>query len=281
MILVTGASGNVGTALLTRLHADGVAARAAYRDPHTTAQVIESGGQAVTLDLTMPDTIGPALDGIEAVFLLGATSPAQTTHELNMLAAARAVGVRVVKLSVWRADEGLTPIARLHQPVEQSLVTSGLPWTILRPNFYLQNFLRQPSIRDAGEFSLPLITAPISFVDVDDIARVAARVLTTDGHDGRVYDLTGPKALTYAEAAEEFSDVLGKPVRYVGLPDDEARVAMLSRGMPEFHVDALIGVARAYRDGGAETVTSTVADITGRAALGFADFVRRNLNFFD
>ncbi|NIY62455.1 Rossmann-fold NAD(P)-binding domain-containing protein [Streptomyces malaysiensis] len=95
--------------------------------------------------------IGPALDGIEAVFLLGATSPAQTTHELNMLEAARAVGVRVVKLSVRRADDGLSPIARLHQPVEQSLVTSGLPWTILRPYFYLQNFLRQPSIREAGE----------------------------------------------------------------------------------------------------------------------------------
>lgn len=73
------------SALLTRLHANGVAARAAYRDPHTTAQVITSGGQAVTIDLTMPDTIGAALDGREAVFLLGATSPAQTTHELNML----------------------------------------------------------------------------------------------------------------------------------------------------------------------------------------------------
>ncbi|MGW1750450.1 NAD(P)H-binding protein [Streptomyces sp. NPDC002092] len=217
MILVTGASGNVGTALLTRLHNDGVAARAAYRDPRTTGQVTRSGGRAVTLDLAVPDTIGPALDGIETVFLLGATGPDQTTHELNMLEAARAVGVRVVKLSVWRADEGLSPIARLHRPVEQALITSGLPWTILRPNFYLQNFLRQPSIREAGEFSLPLITAPISFVDIGDIARVAARVLTTDGHDGCVYDLTGPKALTYAEAAEEISAVLGKPVRYVGL----------------------------------------------------------------
>ena len=281
MILVTGASGNVGTALLTRLHAAGVAARAAYRDPRTTAQVIRAGGEAVTLDLSKPDTIGPALHGIETVFLLGATSPAQTTHELNMLEAARAVGARVVKLSVWRADEGLSPIARLHQPVEQALVTSGVPWTILRPNFYLQNFLRQASIREKGEFSYPLITAPISFIDVDDIARVAARVLTTDGHDGCLYDLTGPKALTYAEAAEEFSAVLGKPVRYVGLADDEARAAMLSRGTPEFHVDALIGVARAYRDGGAETVTSTVADLTGREALGFADFVRRNRTFFE
>lgn len=281
MILVTGASGRVGKALLTCLRAEGAAVRAAYRDPRATAREIESGGRAVTLDLARPETLGPALDGIGTVFLLGATSPAQTTHELNMVEAARAAGARVVKLSVWRADEGLSPIARLHRPVERALAASGLPWTVLRPNFYLQNFLSQPSIREAGEFSLPLITAPISFVDTGDIARVAARVLTTEGHDGRVYDLTGPRALTYAEAAEEFSAVLGRPVRYVGVPDDRARAALLGRGMPEFHADAVIGVARAYRDGGAETVTSTVADLTGSAPLGFVEFVRRNRHSFE
>ncbi|MEU8031520.1 NAD(P)H-binding protein [Streptomyces sp. NPDC049099] len=235
----------------------------------------------MTLDLGRPDTLGPALDGVGTVFLLGATGPAQTTHELNMVEAARAAGARVVKLSVWRADEELSPIARLHRPVEQALAASGLPWTILRPNFYLQNFLGEPSIREAGEFSLPLITAPISFVDTGDVARAAARVLTTGGHDGRVYDLTGPQALTYAEAAEEFSAVLGRPVRHVGLSDDRARAALLGRGLPEFHVDALMGVARAYRDGGAGTVTSTVADLTGSQALGFAEFVRRNRRFFE
>ncbi|MGJ5755945.1 uncharacterized protein YbjT (DUF2867 family) [Streptomyces puniciscabiei] len=280
MILVTGASGNVGSALLAHLATDGVPARAAYRDPRTTARVIESGRHAVTLDLAVPETLAPALDGIDTVFLVGATGPDQTTQELNMVQAARAVGARVVKLSVWRADEGLTPIARLHRPVEQALVASGLPWTILRPNFYLQNFLRLPSIRAAGEFSLPLINAPISFIDVGDIARVAARVLTTEGHDGRVHDLTGPEALTYAEAAQEFSRVLGRPVRHVGLPDDETRAVMLRRGIAEFHADALIGVARAYRDGGAEAVSSTVPDLTGRAALGFAEFVRGNRDHF-
>lgn len=280
MILVTGASGSVGGALLTCLRGTGVAVRAAYRDPRTTARVIGSGGRAVTLDLAVPDTLGPALDGVETVFLLGATGPDQTRHELNMVEAARVAGVRVVKLSVWRADEGLSPIARLHRPVEAALAASGLLWTVLRPNFYLQNFLRQPSVREADEFRVPLINAPISFVDVGDIARAAARVLTTEGHDGRVYDLTGPRALTYAEAAEEFSAVLGRPVRYVGLPDDRARAALLGRGMPEFHVDALIGVARAYRDGGADTVTPTVAELTGRTPLGFADFVRRNRAVF-
>ncbi|KUN07208.1 hypothetical protein AQI95_11210 [Streptomyces yokosukanensis] len=280
MILVTGASGNVGGALLQCLRAAGAATTAAYRDPRRTDQVRGAGGQAVTLDLAVPDTLGPALDGVETVFLLGATGPAQTTQELNLVEAARVVGARVVKLSVWRADEGLTPIARLHRPVEQALIESGLPWTVLRPNFYLQNFLRQSSVREAGEFALPLINAPISFVDAGDIARVAAHVLTTDGHDGRVYDLTGPQALTYDQAAQEFSAVLGRPVRHVGMPDDRARAVMLGRGMPRFQVDALIEVARAYRDGGAETVTPTVADLTGRAPSGFADFVRRNRHVF-
>ena len=186
----------------------------------------------------------------------------------------------MVKLLVWWANDELTPVARLHRPVEQALVASGLPWTVLRPNFYMQNFLRQQSIRAAGEFGFPLITAPISFIDAGDIARVAARVLTTDGHDGRVYDLTGPQPLTYSEAAEVFSDVLGKPVRYAPLPDEQARAAMLGRGMPEFYADALIDVARAYRDGGAETVTSTVPDLTGHPALTFADFVLRHHNLF-
>ncbi|MFI9387630.1 NmrA family NAD(P)-binding protein [Kutzneria sp. NPDC052558] len=166
----------------------------------------------------------------------------------------------------------------LHRPVEDALASSGLRWTMVRPNFYLQNFLRQASIRESGRFSFPLITAPISFVDVGDIADVAARVLTTEGHDSKIYSLTGPKALSHTEAAEVFSDVLGKPVRYLGLPDEQARAALLSRGMPAFQVDTLIEVARAYRDGGAEMVTSAVPDPTGHAALGFADFVRRHRN---
>jgi uncharacterized protein YbjT (DUF2867 family) len=275
-ILVTGASGTVGTALLAHLRTGAVPVRAAYRDPRRAAQ--ETG--AVTLDLGVPETLGPALDGVDTVFLIGATGQDQTTQELNLVRAAQKADARVVKLSVWRADERLTPIARLHQPVEEALTSSGRSWTVLRPNFYLQNFLRRQSIRDDGEFGFPLITAPISFIDAEDVARVAAHVLTTEGHDGRVYDLTGPQALTYDEAAAVFSDVLGRPVRYVGLPDDRTRAAMLARGMPEFQVDTLIDVARAYRDGGADRVTSTVADLTGRAPLGVADFVRRHAAAF-
>ncbi|WP_326835481.1 NAD(P)H-binding protein [Amycolatopsis rhabdoformis] len=277
MILVTGASGNVGSALIGLLGTD---ALAAYRDPDKTARAIAAGQPAVTLDLGKPETLPPGLAGVDTVFLLGAISPAQTGHELAMLDAARTLGARVVKLSVWRADEERSPVARPHRPVEEALRTSGLAWTILRPNFYQQNFLAQRSIRAAGEFGFPAITAPISFVDAADIARVAAVVLTTDGHDGRVYDLTGPAALTYPEAAEVFSSVLGRPIRYRGLPDEEARAALLGRGVPQFHADALVDVARAYRTGGAGTVTTTVADLTGRPASDLADFVRRHRAVF-
>ena len=194
-----------------------------------------------------------------------------------MVTAARAAGVRrVVKLSVWRAPEELTPIARLHRPVEQALADSGLEWTLLRPNFYMQNFLRlmARSIRATRSFSQPESRAPVSFVDARDVAQVAAHVLTSPGHEGRSYDLTGPQALTFDQAASVLSDVIGSRVTFAGISDDQARAVMLADGLPLGYVESLIEVARAYRDGGAQRVTSSVQDLIGRPATSFAAFVR-------
>src|SRR5438067_265230 len=115
MILVTGASGNVGSALLAELRALGFPARPAYRDP------AKAGDGAAILDFADPAGFPAALDGVDTTFLLAPTTPRQAELELNAVAAAREAGVRVVKLSVWRADEGLTPIARLHRPAEEAL----------------------------------------------------------------------------------------------------------------------------------------------------------------
>lgn len=159
-----------------------------------------------------------ALDGVDTVFLLGVMSPDQTAHELAVVDAAEAAGVRrVVKLSVWRADEGLTPIAHLHRPVEQRLRASSLGWTLLRPNFYMQNFSRQMGASiGAGVLAQPATDAAISVVDTRDIAEVAAAVLVDESYDERILALTGPEALTYSQAACIFSTVLGCPVRYLG-----------------------------------------------------------------
>ena len=283
MIVVTGASGAVGSALLGELRACAHPVRAAYRSPAQAAQAVDAGQPAVAVDFSDPATLPPALDSATALFLLGAMSPAQAEQELNVVSAAQAAGIpRVVKLSVWRADEQLTPIARLHRPVEQALESSGLGWTFLRPNFYMQNFSRQmsASIRDDGMLAQPATSAPISFVDISDVARVAARALTTPGHDGKTYDITGPAALTYDQAAATFTQELGRPVRFIGLSDQQARAGMLQRGLPEFYADALLDVSRAYRHGGVGQVTSTVHDLTGQPPVTFTQFVRDHRSAF-
>ena len=283
MILVTGAGGAVGSAVLRELRAAGQPARAAHHSPAKTERAVAAGHDAVTVDFARPETLPPALDGVRTVFLLGAMGPDQTAEECNVVAAAATAGVeRLVKLSVWRADEELTPIARLHRPVELALMASGLAWTLLRPNFYMQNFTRQfaGAIAAAGVFAQPDIRAPISFLDVADIARVAAGVLTSKASAGQIHNLTGPEALSYEQAAVVLSRVLERPVRYVGLSDEEARAGMLGRGLSPFYADALIDVARAYRDGGAESVTPAVRELTGREPTTFEQFVREHRAVF-
>jgi uncharacterized protein YbjT (DUF2867 family) len=280
MILVTGAGGGVGAELLAQLREAGHPARGGYRSEQ---RALQAGGDAVVFDLDRPDGLADGLDRIDEMFVVGAMGPRQTEQELAAVAAAAQAGVRhVVKLSVWRADELLTPIARIHRPVEEALEASGVAWTFLRPNFYMQNFARQmaTSISTAGEIVQPASWAPISFVDTRDVARVAAAVLTGDGHDGRAYALTGPQALTFERAAQTFAAVLDQPCAFVELSDDEARARMVARGLPDFHVDALIEVSRAYRDGGAETVTDDVEQLTVRRATSLSTFVRDYQHLF-
>jgi uncharacterized protein YbjT (DUF2867 family) len=282
MILVIGAGGSVGGGLLAELRESGVSCRAAFHSADRTAASVAAGQPAVTIDLAERATLAPAMSDVDTVFLMCGTGPAQTGNELNAVAAAVATGVRrVVKLSVWRADEELTPIARLHRPVEQAIEASGLAYTFLRPNFYLQNFARQAGeIRATGAFSQPIANAPISFIDVGDVARSAARVVTEDGHDKAIYDLTGPAALTYDEMAEVLTAELGRPVRFTGLSDEQALAGLRASGVPDFHARALVEVGQAYRDGGAERVTDTVRALTGRAPTSAAEFVRANRALF-
>jgi uncharacterized protein YbjT (DUF2867 family) len=152
---------------------------------------------------------------------------------------------------VWGADEGGFALARLHGEIERALQRSDVPFTLLRPNGFMQNFVTHMtgSIRAQGAFYLPGGDAKISHVDVRDIAKVAARALTSREHDGKAYALSGPEALTYGEAADVLSRVLGKTVRYVPVSDENARNSMIGSGMPAFYADYLVDLNRFYRTG--------------------------------
>jgi len=274
MILVTGAGGTVGTALVEQLKAQRHAFRAAYHSPPKAEKAKQAGVDAVALDFGQPGSLAPALAGIDAVFLLGTGIRGQVERELNVVDAARAAGVRrLVKLSSWGAADGRFLIARFHREVESAIEASGLAWTFLRPNGFMQNFL-ELGIASIRAIHLPAADARISHIDARDIARVAARVLTTSGHEGKAYELSGPHDLSYREVAGVLSRVLGTQIRYVALTDDAARAHLLATGMPDFHVDHLIDLFRAYRDGAGAAVTFDVRSVTGRDPVSFEQFVR-------
>ena len=278
MILITGATGNVGTELARLLSTQGVPFRTMVRSPEA-AQKIEAlaGAELVAGDFSAPEIVARALTGIERAFLLTPSSEQAEAQQSSFVDTARRVGVRhVIKLSQWAADAS-SPVRflRYHAVIEQAIRSSGLAFTFLRPNLFMQGLLGfRDSIVREGRFYAAAGEARISAVDVRDIAAVAAEALTGPGHEGHTYDITGPEALSHAEMADRLSTALGRHIEYIDAPSADMRQALLGVGFPTWQADGLIEDYEHYRRGEASDVTSTVQEITGQAARSFAQFAR-------
>ncbi|HKP15261.1 MAG TPA: SDR family oxidoreductase [Gemmatimonadaceae bacterium] len=277
MILVTGAGGNVGRPLIDELAAAGMPARAAYRSADKAARAKAAGLDAVTVDYARPETLPPALDGVDAVFLLATGVQGQVEGETSVVNAAKAAGVRrIVKLSVFGAAEEEFGFARTHRPVERAIEASGLAWTHLRPASYMQNFTNfmAPTIRSQHAIYTLIPDAVFNHVDTRDVARVAAMVLTRDGHDGQAYTLTGPRSFSYRDAARTIGDVTGTPVQVVALTESDIRAGMKSHGVPDVYANHLVDLDRWYESGKGDMRTTSIHDVTGREPTSFESFVR-------
>jgi uncharacterized protein YbjT (DUF2867 family) len=278
MILITGASGNVGTELARVLKSRGVPFRAMVRSPEVAKRIdILADAELVAGDFNDSATVARALARIERAFLLTPSSEQAEAQQSEFVEVARREGVgHIVKLSQWAADAG-SPVRflRYHAAVEQAVRASGLAYTFLRPNLFMQGLLAyRASIVAEGRFFAAAGDARISAVDVRDIAAVAAAALTEPGHEGRTYDITGPEALTHAEMAERLSDALGRRVEFVDVPPDAMRQALIGFGVPVWQADGLIEDYAHYRRGEASAVASGVQDVTGGAPRSFAEFAR-------
>ena len=276
MILVTGAGGNVGRPLIEQLASAGMPARAAYHSADKAARARAAGLDAVAVDYARPETLSPALDGVDAVFLLAAGVQGQIEGETNVVRAAKAAGVRrIVKLSVFGVAEEEFGFARTHRPVEREIEASGLAWTFLRPASYMQNFTNfmAPTIRSQHAIYTLIPDAVFNHVDTRDVARVAATVLSRDGHEGKAYTLTGPHSFSYREAARAIGVVTGAPVQVVALTESDIRAGMKSHGVPDLYADYLVDLDRWYESGKGDQLTSSIRDITGREPTTFERFV--------
>ena len=277
MILLTGATGKVGGELAKLVATKGIPARALVRDADQAATLQGLGLGIVQGDLDRADTLRAALEGVDRAFFLPANGPKQVEQGANFIEAAIAAGVRhVVKVSGFLPDANSPNAnARRHWATNQALRASGLAWTLLRPNFYMQNLLMfAATIREHGRFHLNAGTAVCGMVHVRDVAAVAAVCLTEAGHEGHDYPLTGPAAISFGDAAAELSAAAGRPVSYVPLGDADFRQHLLAQGTSDDTADVLTETYKGVGEGRFSLVTDTVALVAGRAASPFADFAR-------
>jgi len=284
MIVVIGATGAVGSALLPLLAGQDVSLRALAHSKAGRERIEALGVEAVEGDLDQPATLDRAVEGCDRVFLVSPPHPDQVAREQAAIDAAGRAGIaQVVVLSVMGAGAD-SPIAfaRWHAEIDEHLRASGLGWTILRPSGFMQaHLLPVATVTAEGRWYGMTGDGATAYVDLRDVAAVAATVLTTPGHTGAVYELTGPAALSQPEAAAQLSDVLGRPVAYVDLPAEVFRANLAGAGLPDWLADAVVALYQTTRNGHAATVTNTVELVTGHPPRPYRELVETRRDDFD
>jgi uncharacterized protein YbjT (DUF2867 family) len=283
MVLVTGATGNVGSAVVRALVSRGVAVRAFVRDAGKARELLGDDAELAVGDLSNAASIRSALDGVERIFLSSADGPEKVAHETAVVDAAAAAGAHlIVKCSTIGAAIG-SPMRPFdwHGRIEEHLRRSDLPAVFLHSCFYMTNLLASAEqVRHEHRLFAPAGQGRIAMIDPRDTAAVAAVALTEDGHRGRTYVLTGPQAITYAQVAEELSRATGEHVEFVDVPDEAARQALVAAGMPDWLVEHLGALFPFIREGGLEPTTDTVHALTGREPRAFAEFAENHAHAF-
>lgn len=280
MIAVIGATGNTGRAVVKELRALGEDPLCVVRNADKAREVLGADARTAVAEITDRAALQKALQGIKRVFVVTGHNPQAGDQQIGILEAAKAAGVEFfAKVSGGRAVVGPdveSVVGRGHHAVEEAMKRSGLDWVILRPGLFMQNTLAQAqSIKTEGR----LVQAyakdlPIAFIDVRDTGALGARILRDPAkHAGKTYSFTGITS-TFEEFAKVFSQVLGKPVTYVGAPLDQAEQGMKTRGMPDWLVRHMIAMGRAGANGAFSSEnTGPIREIVGRPPLTTKEFV--------
>lgn len=281
-ILVSGASGTVGSEVVRQLSSTkDVNIKAAARSVDKIKNLEGDKVKAVPVDYNKPESLKEALKNVDRLFLL--TPDVPNAHELasNLVnEAKKAEVIHIVKQSIMGADlEANVSTMRLHRQAEKIIEQSGIPFTFLRPNEFMQNFINfhGHSIKSNNAFYIPLEDAKVSIVDVRDIATVAVKSLIENGnnkHNNKTYLITGPEALSYHRMAELLSNATGKKISYVNVSEEEARGAMKEMGMDDWLINTISELFNYFRKGYASQVSSGVEEVTGKKPISFAQFAK-------
>jgi (4-alkanoyl-5-oxo-2,5-dihydrofuran-3-yl)methyl phosphate reductase len=279
MILITGATGNIGKELVPILYESGQSIRVLVRDEKKVAH-LDARIERIVGDLNEPATLIPAMCAVDSIFLV----TFESQQDWNVIEAAKRAGVRkIVKLSTLEATAHKIQVGKWHYEREELIRSSGLEWTFLRPGMFMNNTIEwwAESIKGQGSVFFPGgKKGRVAPIDPRDIASVAACSLTQPGHNGKAYELTGPELFTIGEIVQVISQTLGKPIHYRDIPPIAAKLFMLKTGMEKSLVNALMEMLGSLRRDEGAIVTDTVKQVTGREPGTFEAWCRQKIAAF-
>ena len=270
MVLVTGATGTIGSEVFRRLAAAGERPRAFVRDPRIARARLGDAVEHVVGDLDQRESVDAGLAGVDRVFLLTRQSSRQPHQERNVIDAVRSSAGQLVKLSVFRADDrSPLQIARQHRETERALEESGLAYALVRPVFLMQNLLGM--VRD-GAIRTAAGDGRVAMVDVRDVAAVAVDALTSHSCAGKTYTLTGPQPLSFDEVAEILTQQTGKRIRHLRVSPGDVRDALERSGVEPWFAEDMANLHSMLAAGYEDLVTEDVRTATGTAPGTLAEF---------
>jgi uncharacterized protein YbjT (DUF2867 family) len=274
----------VGSEVVKQLSAAGQKVRAAVHSiTRASSNDKLKGVELVEMDYNKPETLVAAFKDVDKLFLLTPASPKAAELATNLVNEAKKAGIRhIVKQSIIGADSELEVAhLHLHRQAEKIIEESGIPFTFLRPNDFMQNFVNfyNSTIKSKNAFYLPAEDAKVSFVDVRDIAAIAVKTLTDDDdgngrHNGKAYAITGPEALSYYQVAEILSNATGKKIDYVNISEEDTRLGMKDMGWDDWLINTTLQLFDLYRKGYASQVSSTIEELLGRNPISFPQFAK-------
>ncbi len=291
-ILVTVGDGNIGREIIRQLSTSGIGDLRIVCGVHSLAKKTDNykshdRPHLVEIDYDSPNTIVNAMKGIDKLLLLTPTHPKMVDFTLNLVNGAKEENVKhIVKLSHIRADPVDEPqinITRLHREAEKIIEGSGIPYTFLRPNFFMQNFINFYLGKNQSSIYLPAGEGKVSFVDVRDIAAIAVQALVNNkdkSHNDKAYTITGPEALSYGQAAEILSEYIGRKISFVNIAEDDARGMIKNIGMSDWHANILLELLKLSREGYLSNVSHAVEEVIGQKPISFSQFTRDYVSVF-
>ena len=280
-VLVTGATGNVASGLIPALRSAGVEVRALVHDGSKAQPLKDQGVEVVIGDLDKPETLDAAVAGVDKIYLLTDNRPNGGQHGINLIDAVKRSGGRPHIVRHGMFGDSRSRIHSLHDQVEAALAESGLPVTTLRPTFFMQNTLAgAQTVASAGQLYFAMDDAKLAMIDIRDIAECAAVVLTSEGHVGESYILTGPRAVSFHDVANALSGALDKPVTYINVPNEALVQSMTEMGFHEWTAQGFAELMDGFKDGFAKEATDNVERLTGHPARSVETFAHDFAGFF-